>query len=78
MASVSIDRDFAISLVDTKLHVLKTELDNIMNRWKYNDVDLFLHDSKHGEIKEAEEDAITVKHLIDQINELYTIKSSWN
>ena len=50
-----------------------------MQKWNYNLPTKFLHDAKDGIIEEAEDDAITLKHLLDQREELLLLlKKTWN
>ena len=47
MANVSLDKETALDLVNTKLNSVDQEIDNILSRWKYNDPDLFIKDAMH-------------------------------
>ena len=50
----------------------------ILEKWEYDSSSKFLEDAKDGTIEEAENDAITLKHLIDQRQKLLNMKKSWN
>lgn len=65
METVSIDKELAISLVDTKLKLLTDYVNEILKRWKYGSGTNFIRDAKSGKIREAEDDAITLRHLYD-------------
>ncbi len=78
MARISVDMDFMVELVDFKLRNLKQEIERILQKWKYNSSTKFLEHSKDGTLSEAEEDAIILKNLQDQIEELTQKKQEWN
>lgn len=77
MESVKIEKKVAEDLVDTKLNLIVTEINEILTRWKYKSTDKFIEDAREGVIEEAEDDAITLRHLLDQRNSLVKIKASW-
>ena len=77
MANVSIDRSLAEDLVSTKLRFVVEEIESILVKWQYQSADLFIHDAREGKILEAEDDAITLRHLLDQREELFSLRSSW-
>ncbi len=78
MASVNLDKALAEELVDLKLHYLQEESKKILNLWGYESATQFLNNAKTGAIREAEEDAITLKQLIADREELLLLKSSWS
>ena len=65
-------------LVDLKLKFLYDEIDKVLVKWSYESPSKFLQDAKDGTIEEAENDAITLKHLLDQREELFNLKKDWN
>ncbi len=75
--SITMEKSFAIGLVDSKLHFLKAEMEKILDKWGYSDLQSLLNDSKTGILKEAEDDAVSLKYLQKTIDELYDIKTSW-
>jgi len=78
MTSIPVKKELLEELVDLKLKYLYDEIDKILNKWNYKSINQFLIDSKDGTLKEAEDDAITLKHLLDQREELFGLKSEWN
>lgn len=78
MATVNLDQDLAIDLINTKLKVISQEIENILTKWQYTDATLFIQDAKNGTLEEAEDDAISLRHLLDTQEELFAIKGSWN
>lgn len=72
------EKELLEELVDLKLEYLYNEIDKILKKWDYELPDKFLQDAKEGIIEEAEDDAITLKHLIDQRNDMFTFKRQWN
>jgi replication initiation and membrane attachment protein DnaB len=78
MTVISVDKEFLEELVDLKLKFLNDESEKILTKWNYQMPSQFLKDAADGTIEEAEDDAITLKHLIDQCEELLKLKASWN
>lgn len=78
MTTVEIDKNLLEELIDLKMHFLLDEIDKILNKWSYISPDKFLQDAKDGTIEEAEDDAITLKQLILQREELLNLKKKWN
>ncbi|TFG27338.1 MAG: hypothetical protein EU532_07610 [Promethearchaeota archaeon] len=77
MARISVDIDFMVDLIDFKLRYLKEEIERILNKWNYDSSTKFLTHAKDGTLNEAEEDAIILKNLQDQIEELSQKKREW-
>ncbi len=78
MARISVDVEFMMELVDFKLRFLKEEIEQILQKWNYSSSNKFLEHSKDGTLSEAEEDAIILKNLQDQIVQLTQKKQEWN
>ncbi|MGQ4874788.1 MAG: hypothetical protein ACP6IY_12030 [Promethearchaeia archaeon] len=78
MTTIPVKKELLEELVDLKLEYLSKEIDKILRKWSYESPDKFLQDAKDGTIEEAEDDAITLKHLIDQREELFNYKREWN
>ena len=77
MAKVTLEKKIAQDLVDSKLRYILHEIKEILDCWHYSSTDTFIADARKGVIEEAEEDAITLRHLLDQREDLYHIKQSW-
>ena len=75
MTQVSLDKDLALDLINTKLKVLIKYVEEILHKWNYDSGEKFIEDVKSGNLEEAEEDAISLRHLLDQIEKLHTLKS---
>jgi hypothetical protein len=78
MTLISVDKEFLEELVDLKLKFLSDETEKILSKWNYQIPSKLLKDAANGTIEEAEDDAITLRHLIDQREELLKLKASWN
>jgi len=78
MTSIPVEKELLEELIDFKLSFLYKEIDKILNRWKYEETSKFLQDARDGTIEEAEDDAITLRHLLDQREELVALKKEWN
>lgn len=78
MTSILVKKELLEELIDFKLRFLYEEIDKILNKWKYEESSKFLQDARDGTIEEAEDDAITLRHLLDQREELLALKKDWN
>ena len=78
MTSIPVERELLEELIDFKLSFLYEEIDKILNKWKYDESSKFLQDARDGTIEEAEDDAISLRHLLDQREELLALKKDWN
>ncbi len=78
MTTIPVKKEFLEELVDLKLQFLYEEIDKILNKWNYEEPTKFLQDARDGTIEEAEDDAITLRHLLEQREELFALKKDWN
>ncbi|MFQ5981621.1 MAG: hypothetical protein ACE5OZ_26040 [Candidatus Heimdallarchaeota archaeon] len=78
MTTVTMDRNLAEELIDLKLNFLQNEIQRILSKWNYQSADNFLEHARNGTLEEAEDDAITLRHLLDQLDELRGIKIRWS
>lgn len=74
MTTILVKKEILEDLIDFKLKALKEEIVKIMEKWNYESSSLFLQHARDGTISEAEEDAIILTNLQDQIIELTNIK----
>ncbi|MBN1216628.1 MAG: hypothetical protein JXA99_14460 [Candidatus Lokiarchaeota archaeon] len=77
MTQVKIERENLTQLIDFKLNQLRKEIELILNKWNYPFSDKFLDDAKSGKISEAEEDAIILKNIEDEIRNLENQMKNW-
>ncbi len=77
MTQVSINKELAEDLINSKLRIIVEEMEKILQKWKYDSIELFLTDSKSGKIRNAEDDAIVIQNLLDDQKELHQIKNQW-
>lgn len=78
MTTIPVKKELLEELIDLKLEFLYNEIDKILNKWDYKSPKQFLQDAKDGTIEEAEDNAITLRHLIDQREELFKYKRDWD
>ena len=78
MTTIPVKKELLEELVDLKLKYLQDKMENILDKWNYESPDKFVQDARDGTIEEAEMDAITLRHLLDQREELFNLKKSWN
>ena len=62
--SVTLDKPLAIELINFKLNYIVKEIENILNHWNEDTIEIFLEKAKDGRLKEAENDAIEMKQLV--------------
>lgn len=77
MTQVKIEKENLIQLVDFKLNRLRKEIENILEKWNYSSSNKFLEDARNGTLSEAEEDAIILRNIEDEIEELEHQKTIW-
>jgi hypothetical protein len=75
--TINVDRAFLEELLDFKLRNLNQEIDSIISKWRYVDANLFLSDTRNGKLKNAEIDAILLRQLISDRDELLTKKTEF-
>lgn len=77
MTQVKIDKENLVQLVDFKLGRLRKEIKKILSKWNYSSSRNFLDDARNGTLSEAEEDAIILRNLEDEIERLEQQKTNW-
>jgi hypothetical protein len=78
MTTVSLDKKIVEDLVDSKLKSILEKINTILEKWKYQSLELFLKHASDGTIIEAEPDAISLTNLLDKRDELFKLKKSWS
>ncbi len=77
MTQISLNKELAEDLINSKLRIIVEEMEKILQKWKYDSIELFLTDSKSGKIRNAKDDAIVIQNLLDDQEELHQIKNQW-
>ena len=77
LTQVKIDKENLVQLVDFKLGRLRKEIEKILGKWNYSSSRKFLDDARNGTLFEAEEDAIILRNLEDEIERLEQQKTNW-
>ena len=70
MPQVSIDKDLAIDLIETKLREIKSQIAEILKKWDQNSVQTMIQLSREGKLPESETDAISLTNLHEKKTEL--------
>ena len=78
MAQVTIDKFLAEDLVDTKISIINSDINQLLETWNYNSHDKFLEDARNGTLEEAEMDAMAIRQLLITKEKLFKLKGSWN
>ncbi len=74
MPTVSIDKAILEDLIDFKIRHINKRIQKILLKWKYQSSEAFLNDARMGIIKEAEMDAIGLRQLMKQREDLQKLK----
>jgi len=77
MTQVSLDKDLAENLINSKLRFIVEEMEKILHKWNYESLQLFLEECRSGKVRNAEDDAIVMQNLLDDQEELHQIKNQW-
>ena len=77
MTQVSMDKELAKDLVNSKLRSIVEDIDEILQKWNYSSIQSFLDDARSSKIRNAEDDAIVLRTLLDEKEELQKIKKEW-
>jgi len=77
MVKVTIDRELAYELVDSKVDQLNKKITIILENWDYDDVGKFLSDIQYNEIENAEKAGKEIRNSLDKISFLVSLKSYW-
>ena len=77
LTQVKIDKENLVQLVDFKLGRLRKEIEKKLRKWNYSSSRKFLDDARNGTLSEAEEDAIILRNLEDEIERLEQQKTNW-
>jgi hypothetical protein len=73
VAKVEINKDIANELALFKLRNIRFEIKEILSKWRASSIEDFLQESKNGLLAESENDAIDLKQLIKEEQELNDI-----
>jgi len=77
MTSISVEKEFLMDLIDSKLKVLQDEIQAILTKWKYTSIEKLLSDARDGTLEEAEDDAVCMRNLTDKREDLFQLKYKW-
>ena len=77
MTMISMKKDIAEDLLNSKLRLIIKEMEMILKKWNYRSVNQFLEDARKRVIRNAEDDTIVLQNLIDDREELVEIQESW-
>jgi len=77
LTQVKIDKENLVQLINFKLDRLRKEIEKILGKWDYSSSKKFLDDARSGTLSEAEEDAIILRNLEDEIERLEQQKINW-
>jgi len=78
MKSIPVEKDVLVDLVDSKLRLLNQDIQQILDKWKYKSATTFLDHVRSGKLKEAEDDAVCLRNLLDDHDVLLVKKKEWN
>lgn len=70
MATISVDKTLFEDLISFKIRRLTEDIQNILIKWKYSSANDFIDDVRSGKIREAEMDAIEIRQILHDQQEL--------
>lgn len=68
--TITLDKEIATDLIETKLRSLDNQIEKILKRWNMNNIDDFIDAARSGILAESEDDAIDIQNLNDKRNEI--------
>ena len=70
MTQISLDKDFAIDLIHSKLRSTKLQISEILGKWDQESPEIMIQLSREGKLPESEIDAIGLTNLQQKMFEL--------
>ena len=70
MTQISMDKDLASDLIDSKLRSIKKQISEILDKWQQSSVEEMMLLSRSGKLPESELDAIALTNLQQKMFEL--------
>ena len=64
--TITLDKDLARDLIESKIQQLDLKIEAILTKWKITSTNEFLDVTKKGDLVEGVPDAISLKNLIDK------------
>ncbi|MHA1719295.1 MAG: hypothetical protein ACTSWX_03395 [Promethearchaeota archaeon] len=74
MTQISMDKDLAKDLIDSKLKNIKTQISEIVEKWNQPSADIMIQLSREGKLPESELDAIGLTNLLKKKFELENLQ----
>lgn len=65
---VSLPYGVALELIESKVRELNQRIDSILTKWNQTDIEAFQGGVQHGDIPEAETDAIIIGNLAEKLD----------
>ena len=75
---VSVEKEVIVGLINSKLRLILEDMDSILSKWNYQTAEKFLEDARTSVIKNAEDDAVVFRNLLDEHDKLVKLKKSWD
>ena len=70
MATITLEKDLAKDLIESKIRILDEEITSILLQWNVSSIEEFIQGAKDGTYSEAEDSAIELQNLNDKRKEL--------
>lgn len=77
MTMVSVEKEILEDLINHKLRYLREDIMGILKKWNYQSAEPFLKDARSGKIRNAEDDAVVLRNLLDEQDSLTALRDSW-
>jgi hypothetical protein len=70
MTQISMDKNLAQDLINSKLRNIKSQISEILSKWNQNSPEIMIQLSREGNLPESEMDAIGLTNLQQKLFEL--------
>ena len=74
--TITLKNEVAKDLIEFKLKSIKNTLNEILKKWNQENAEDFIEKARSGDLPNAEMDAITVRQIINDIDELDSLYKS--
>ena len=74
---IQVEKSLLYELIEFKIRSMNEEIQSVLERWHYQSSNSFINDARNGVIKNAEMDAILLRQLVYDRDELQNKKAQF-
>lgn len=74
---IQVEKTLLYELIEFKIRSINEEIQRILERWHYHSLNTFIDDTRKGILKNAEMDAILLRQLVYDRDELQNKKAGF-